>query len=168
MRPNWRPGFAALFFAVLSILVFVGASIWFWFQAPDPVPSHFGADGQPDDWSSKGENLAILGPLGIGIPLAFSIRWIWEKLPTAVVNIPHKEYWLQRGQRDYFYDCLMEFLRITAGGLALLFTAVLVQMEQVGQGKSIPEGLTFLPTAAFLVIMGIALWNLLRQLKPQG
>lgn len=152
---------------MLSILVFVGASVWFWLQAPDPVPSHFGANGQPDDWSSKGENLAILVPLGIGFPLVLSIRWIWEKLPSSVVNIPSKEYWLQRGQRDYLYDCLMEFLRITAGGLALVFTTILVEMEQVGLGKSVPGVLTFAPTAAFLVIIGIALWNLFRLLKPR-
>ncbi|WP_350271498.1 DUF1648 domain-containing protein [Brevibacterium sp. CBA3109] len=30
------------------------------------MPSHFGANGQPDDWASKGEVFAWLVPLGVG------------------------------------------------------------------------------------------------------
>ncbi|MCF2587338.1 DUF1648 domain-containing protein [Brevibacterium sp. UCMA 11752] len=50
-----RPGTAALLFAVASLLVLIGVAFWFWFNAPDQVPSHFGANSQPDDWSPKGE-----------------------------------------------------------------------------------------------------------------
>ncbi|GAA1850188.1 DUF1648 domain-containing protein [Brevibacterium marinum] len=166
-QPKRRPGFAALLFAVLSILVLIGIALWFWFRAPNQVPSHFGADGQPDDWSSKGETLAILVPLGVGIAVLFSIRWIWEKLPMRFLNIPHKEYWLQHGQRGYLFDCLMEFMRITAGALALLFAMILVGSLSESLGTSQPDGLMLLLTPAFLVIVALAMWNLYHQLKPR-
>lgn len=153
---------------MLSILVFVSASLWFWFQAPEQVPSHFDAGEQTDEWSSKGEAMVWLVPLGVGIPVVFSIRWIYEKLPMSLINIPHKEYWVQRGDRDYLLDCLVEFMRITGGACALLFTLSIAQTLDVGLRKSWPDVLLFLPTAAFLVLVAIAMWNLFRQLKPRG
>lgn len=152
---------------MLSILVLLSVAGWFWFQAPDQVPSHFGASGQPDDWSSKTESLAILVPLGVGISVLFSIRWIWEKLPIGLVNIPHKEYWLHHGQRDYLFDCLMEFMRITAGALALLFAMILVASLSVALGASLPDALMLLLPVAFIIVTGVAMWNLFRQLKPR-
>lgn len=165
-RPPRRPGLAALLFAVLSILLFIGFAVWSWISAPDQVPSHFGANGQPDDWSSKGEVMAWLVPLGVGIPAVCSIRQIYEKLPIGLINAPHKDYWLQRGERDYLFDCLMEFMRITAGICALLFALSLAQTLDFGIGRSWPDVLLFFPTIAFLVVVAIAMWNLLRQLAP--
>lgn len=151
---------------MLSILVFISSAVWLWTQAPDQVPSHFNARGQPDDWDSKASTLAVLVPIGIGLPLLLSIRWIWEKVPMSLVNIPHKDYWLERGERDHLFDCLMEFLRITAGALALLLTSALVMILRVGEERPTPEALTFVPTLVFLVIVGVGLWRLYRQLKP--
>src|SRR5699024_378687 len=158
--------FAALVFAVLSILVFIGSAIWFWVQAPDTVASHFDASGQPDDWSSKANTLGLLVPIGVGIPALFSIRWIWEKLPSSIVNIPFKDYWLNSGERASLYDCLMQFMRFTGGALALLLTSVLVMIMREGRGATMPTGMTFLPTGVFLIITAAALINLVRRLRP--
>ncbi|MCI4011138.1 DUF1648 domain-containing protein [Brevibacterium sp. ZH18] len=165
-RQNPLEATAALVFATVSILVFIGASIWFWTQAPETVASHFDASGQPDDWSSKAGMMAVLVPLGIGFPLIFSIRWIWEKLPTAIINFPNKDYWLERGEHAYLYDCLMQFLRTLGGSLALLFTTILVMILREGRGASMPTGMSFVPTVFFLVIAGLATWRTYRQLKP--
>lgn len=110
--------------------------------------------------------MAVLMPIGIGIPLMFSIRWIWEKLPTAIINIPNKDYWLERGERTYLYNCLMQFLRIMGGSVALLFTTVIVMILREGRGASMPTSMTFVPTVVFLVISGLSLWRIYRQLKP--
>lgn len=110
--------------------------------------------------------MAVLVPLGIGFPLIFSIRWIWEKLPTAIINFPNKDYWLERGEHAYLYDCLMQFLRILGGSLALLFTTILVMILREGRGASMPTGMSFVPTVFFLVIAGLATWRTYRQLKP--
>jgi uncharacterized membrane protein len=162
---NSSGAFAALIFAVVSVLIFVGFCVWYWFQAPDTVASHINAEGQADDWSSKGSMLAILVPLGVGIPLLFSIRWIWEKLPTGLINIPQKEYWLEQGERAYLFDCLMEFMRIVGGLVALLFTAELRDVMH-GTTESMQGWWTFAPTVVFLVATGLALWLLMHRLRP--
>ena len=156
----------ALAFAVLSILVFLGTALWFWIQAPDHVASHFDAAGQPDGWSSKTETLGVLVPIGIAITLAFTTRWIWEKLPTSIINIPNKHYWIEHGETSYLYDCLMQFMRIMGGSVALLFTTILVMILREGRGASMPTGMTFIPTAVFLLIAAAATWRFWRQLKP--
>ncbi|TGD10705.1 DUF1648 domain-containing protein [Brevibacterium sp. S111] len=158
--------FAALVFAVVSVLVFIGFAVWFWVQAPDTVASHFDSSGQPDDWSSKAGTLGWLVPIGVGLPLLFSSRWIWEKLPSSIINIPFKDYWLNSGEHTYLYDCLMQFMRITGGALALLLTSVLVMIMREGRGATMPTGMTFIPTGVFLIITAAALINLVRRLSP--
>ena len=169
-RPRRKPPgeFAALIFVIVSVLIFLGCAAWFWFQAPDTVASHSDASGQPDGWAPKAETLAWLVPIGAGIPLLFSIRWIWEKLPTAIINIPNKDYWLEHGETTYLYDCLMQFLRIGGGSIALLFTTILLMILCEGRGASMPTGLTYVPTVIFLVITGLATWRIIQQLKPRG
>lgn len=166
-RRNPRGAFAALIFAVVAIAVLAVTVLWFWIQAPDQVPSHFDVAGRPDEWSSKSETLGILAPIGIGIPVLFSIRWIWESLPTSIVNIPNKDHWLELGEVGYLYDCLMQFMRTIGGTMALLFTAILITMFQVGQGAESSVIATLVPVAVFLVVSAAALWILVRQLDPR-
>ena len=165
-RENPRGDLAALVFAIASILVFAGFSLWFWIQAPDVVASHFDSSGQPDDWSSKTSTLAWLVPLGVGLPVLLSIRAIWEKLPKSLINIPSKDYWLEHGEDVFLFDCLMQFLRIVAGLSALLFASVLVVIMREGRGATMPEWMTFVPTVIFIACIGLALWHLSRRLRP--
>ncbi|AZT92746.1 DUF1648 domain-containing protein [Brevibacterium aurantiacum] len=166
-RRNPRGAFSALVFAAAAIAVLAVTAVWFWIQAPDVVPSHFDVTGRPDEWSSKSEILGILVPIGIGIPVLFSIRWIWESLPTSIVNIPNKDHWLELGEDTYLYDCLMQFMRTLGGAIALLFTAILVIMFKVGQGAESSVIVTLVPVAGFLVVSAAALWILVRQLDPR-
>lgn len=166
-RRNSPGEVAALVFAVGSMLVFTGAAVWFWIVAPEPVPSHFDAAGRADDWSSRAGTLGILLPLGLGISTAFSIRWIWERVPAAFLNIPHRDYWLEAGNRDYLFDCLMEFMRITAGCMSLLFAWLLLHMMFTGLGMQLPGATMWVATLAFLVCVGLATWNLVRRLTPR-
>lgn len=166
-RRNPRGAFNALIYAVVAIAVLAVTAVWFLIQAPDQVPSHFDVTGRPDDWSSKSGTLGTLAPIGIGLPILFSIRWIWESLPTSIVNIPNKDHWLEHGEHAYLYDCLMQFMRTIGGTLALLFTAILITMLQVGQGADSSVIATLVPTAVFLVVCAAALWILVRQLDPR-
>lgn len=157
---------AALIFVIASILVFLAFTVWFWVQAPDTVASHLDSAGRPDGWSSKAGLLGIFVPLGAGVPLLLSIRWIWEKLPVSLVNIPSKDYWLERGERTYLYDCLMQFLRIVGGATALLFASILAAIMRDARSATVPEWMTIVPTVIFLVIVALAVWHLVRRLRP--
>ena len=157
---------AALIFACLSILVFLGFSVWFWVEAPENVATHFDSSGQPDGWSSKAGLLWLFVPLGVGLPVLMSIRPLFEKLPVSLINAPHKEYWLERGEKDYLFDCLMEVLRIVAGLSALLFASVLVIVMQDARTATVPDWMTLVPTAVVLIATGLAVWRSHRRLTP--
>lgn len=167
MRLNPVRVASARAFVVVTILILIGTAAWFWIAAPDPVPSHFDATGQADDWSSKAGTLGILLPLGLGISAIFSIRWIWEKVPAAFLNIPHRDYWLEQGNRPYLFDCLMQFMRITAGCLTLLFSWCLVQILLTGLGVEIPGLAMWAAMIVFLIGVGLGTWNLIRRLTLQ-
>lgn len=157
---------ATLIFAVASILVFIGVCVWFWVQAPENIATHFDSGGQPDDWTSKTGLLWIFLPIGLGLPVLMSIRPLLEKLPVSLINAPHKEYWLERDEKTYLVDCLMELLRITAGLTALLIAAILVIIAETARSATMPEWLTFVPTAIFLAATGLAVWRFYRSLTP--
>ena len=157
---------AALIFACLSILVFVGFSVWFWVESPENVATHFDSSGQPDGWSSKAGLLWLFVPLGVGLPVLMSIRPLFEKLPAPLINAPHKEYWLERDEKTYLVGCVMELLRITAGLTALLIAAILVIIAEGARSATMSEWLTFVPTAIFLAATGLAVWRFYRRLTP--
>ncbi|MCU4295910.1 DUF1648 domain-containing protein [Brevibacterium permense] len=157
---------AALVFVVASILVFLGVCVWFWVQAPDNVATHFDSGGRPDDWTSKAGLLGIFLPIGIGLPALMSIRPLVEKLPVSLINAPYKEYWIERGEKSYLVDCLMELLRITAGLTALLIAAIFVIIAEAARSATMSEWLTFVPTAIFLAATGLAVWRFYRRLTP--
>ena len=65
-------------------------------------------------------------------------------------------------------DRLMELLRITAGLTALLIAAILVIIAEGARSATMPEWLTFVPTAVFLAATGLAVWRFYHRLTPPG
>jgi hypothetical protein len=133
------------------------------------VASHFDSSGQPDDWSSKAGTLGWLVPIGVGLPLLFSIRWIWEKLPSQPSSTSRsRTIGSSSGEHTYLY-------RLPHGVhahhrrrlLALLLTSVLVMIMREGRGATMPTGMTFIPTGVFLIITAAALINLVRRRPPR-
>lgn len=67
---------------------------------PERVASHFDAAGQADGWSSKTAffvfNLAFVA----GMALLFLGLTAWQgRIPSAWINLPHKDYWLAPERR---------------------------------------------------------------------
>lgn len=100
----------------LLVLLIAAGITWSWrAQLPDPVASHWGADGQPDGFSSLGGILAVLLGLGGGLVLLFgAATWVlgqtsvtrrigaaataWVSLFMAVVVVG--SLFVQRGLSD--------------------------------------------------------------------
>jgi len=73
-------------FEIIFLVVLI--TVWtllitYWHQAPDIIPTHFGIDGQPNDWGSKS---GILIPCGI-TSLTGLVLMILAYFPHKV-NIP--------------------------------------------------------------------------------
>jgi hypothetical protein len=76
------------------------AVVWAAGVLPARVASHFNAGGAPDGWMSRESHLVLMALVGIGLPLFlagvfYCVRW----LPTSIVNMPHREFWLAPERR---------------------------------------------------------------------
>ncbi len=65
-----------------------------WHRLPEPMASHFGANGEPNAWLSRGSFFLVLGLAGGGVTLLLaSIGSLLRWMPRSIVNLPHKAYW---------------------------------------------------------------------------
>jgi len=78
----------------------IAQSVYFYPLLPDVVGSHFDAAGKVNGTSSKlvyfivyFVSLALTSSFTVLLPLVF------KYLPTSVINLPHREYWLSGDRR---------------------------------------------------------------------
>ncbi|TYP86125.1 DUF1648 domain-containing protein [Blastococcus xanthinilyticus] len=74
--------------------LYVAVWAWSWTRLPERVPVHFGAGGEPDDWSSRGAALLTTGLLGLGTALLFvgCVRLV-RRTRGEWLNVPNPRYW---------------------------------------------------------------------------
>jgi uncharacterized membrane protein len=139
---------ALLMLVCLFQVAFVRVAV-VWERLPPNMASHFGIGGQPDGFMSRsgffifymivcGGTVALLASVPIWL------RWI----PTSLVNLPNREYWLTPERREATLARLGAWMAwfcvaMTAFMLAILEMVLRVNLER-----------TPLPTPAFLIALG--------------
>jgi len=102
---------------VFTVLGLVQQALY-WPHWPERVATHFGPSGQADGWMSRGPAAAFQTVLQVVFPWFFVAIGQWVgKLPNAMINVPHKEYWLAPDRRQ-------ESLRWMAGMLTWVAVAM--------------------------------------------
>ncbi len=151
---------------ILLVAIVCGQVLYYHPQMPETVMSHFDAAGTPNGWMSKDMFFFFYGVLfllmtifAIGLP-----RYI-ERLPTSLINLPNKEYWLSPEHRCATMDMLRS--QLTWFGLSVL--AFIVIVMQFAIVANISPDQTF-SSGTILIILGIFLagtliWsiNMIRQ-----
>ena len=135
-------------------------------QLPEKVASHFGADGQPDGWTSSTVLLILYGVLQFGgaalmIGLA-KLIWI---LPDSLLNIPNKDYWLAEERRSQTLQINTNML-IFIAGLTAMFLAGIFQMifqANLNNQQALPMALFWVELAVYLVLVIGVVVNLHRR-----
>lgn len=123
---------------------------WYWPQLPQRVATHFGADGQPDDWMSRTAATVLLAGLQIGLPLfLLGITQLARRLPDSMVNIPHREYWLAPERRESTL-LHMDRMMFAIAALTAIFLFVIVHLTFLANRAA-----TSLDTRAFFVAMAM-------------
>ena len=76
-------------------------------QLPDVVQSHFNREGMPNGWQSKPVFFFFfLGATVIATLITFGLPAIIRSMPTEIINLPHKAYWLSPQRRSASFDFL--------------------------------------------------------------
>ena len=94
-------------------------------QLPARVASHFNGVGRPDGWMSREGYLRTMAAFEVGLPLFIlgvfaGIRY----LPNAMINMPHREYWLAEERRDATLATMFRYGAWIAGLTAALFCGI--------------------------------------------
>ena len=82
-------------------------TVYFYFEMPNEIASHFDAGGTADAFSDKDILLYLNIPIYLFILLFFEIIVFFvPRVPDKLINLPNKEYWLTPERRQEAYTIL--------------------------------------------------------------
>jgi uncharacterized membrane protein len=140
---------------IVSLLCFIGFTIYYSSRLPEVVPTHFNAIGEPDDYGSKA-SLWMLPVVAIVIYSIFtSLGRIPEKFNYPVRITPanaHREYTLRTR--------LLRYLKLV---IVLMFFFISYKTVMVAQGLSGGLGIWFLPVFIGIIVVPIIIYFILAQ-----
>ena len=87
-------------------------TVYYYFEMPKEIASHFDAGGSADAFADKDILLYLNIPIYLFILLLFeSIVFFLPRIPDNLINLPNKEYWLTPEHRLEAYTILKVYLR---------------------------------------------------------
>lgn len=94
---------AVMFQAILIAIIMLQLAMYYP-KLPDQVASHFDGRGQPDGWMEKKAFAAV----SIAFPFILAIMMVAfqaimcsiSRVPSSMINLPNKKYWLAPERRD--------------------------------------------------------------------
>ncbi|MCA6580034.1 MAG: DUF1648 domain-containing protein [Pseudanabaena sp.] len=90
-----------LYIALFVFGVAIAQSICFYRLLPDIVGSHFDISGKVNGTTSKmGYFIVYFVSLAITSSFTILIPLIFKYVPTSMINLPHKAYWLSDERRE--------------------------------------------------------------------
>ena len=95
-------------------------------ELPDRVASHFSASGVPDGFSSKQSFLTTSCILfGSVFVFAGGLGWLLRFVPSSMINLPNRGYWLAPERRAATIGVLSRFLLWYGAATQLFLVSVL-------------------------------------------
>ena len=152
--------------------VFVISLIYAAGELPEHVASHFGFHGEANGWMSKEADLIFMAVIGLGLPsFVIGLCYLTRYLPSWMVNLPHREYWLAPERRSGTAQYLLKH-SIWFASLILAFMTWVHLLVVSANKQPSPQLSTSLLLAGlflFLIGLGIWAWRLLRHFRsPSG
>lgn len=135
---------------------------------PEAVPTHFGTGGEPDAWSSRtGAIATYAGIVVFTAGFCFGLARLLPRIPDALVNLPHKDYWLAPERRDETHRLLFDVLVNLGSATVALVIATMALAFRVALGQSPGLGTWFwiVLGAYLLYTLGLIPW-LLKRFQP--
>jgi uncharacterized membrane protein len=120
----------------LSTLAMLAVVVWLvvelvviWPALPDRIAIHFDFEGRPNGWSTRTEFVVTVGVLICLFVALFLSTMVLSRIPTRLVNLPNKDYWLAPERSAATFDTLSGwmqwFLVLVLGFVAAILVAAL-------------------------------------------
>ena len=103
--------FANKLMIVVTICVCIVQMASWYGDLPDPIASHFDANGEVDGMMGKNGFYILMGLVNLIFLVGFPILGlIIRQLPDSMINLPNKEYWLAPDRRSKTFSTSSQFL----------------------------------------------------------
>ena len=138
---------------------------------PARLAVHFGASGEANGWSSKGEFMVLFGGMEaffVLFGLAFAV--MLDRIPLAFLNVPNKDYWFSPERQEESWAFLRDrILWIEAATLGFLVAlAQLLFKENLGSAlPRLPGGFWYVLVAFVAAVLWFAVGIILRFARPR-
>ncbi|HKJ45871.1 MAG TPA: DUF1648 domain-containing protein [Balneolales bacterium] len=155
---------------LMIMLLFIGTLQIYLYSSmlPQKIATHFNAHGQADGWMSH--RAFILYSIGMfyfmgGIFLLSG--WVIPKLPTELINIPNRGYWLHPARKEQAVEVLITYL-YWIGVSTILFLLILTQMTILANihQSIISSKIFWTVTGSYIVCIFTLGWKMYRYFKP--
>jgi uncharacterized membrane protein len=150
-------------------LLSLGQVVWYYPQLPGLVASHFNAAGQADGWMPRAHMLKLEILLSLGATAGFAVlALVAAGIPDALINLPHRAYWLAPVRREETRRCLSGMvLSSGCGTLAfLLFLHQRVLHANLDGTHQLTPSFGVVLTVALVLIVGPVVRPLVRFWRP--
>jgi uncharacterized membrane protein len=127
-------------------------------RLPERMATHFDFAGRPDGWMSRDRFLVFYFGMLVFMTVLFSgIGAIVRHVPTGMVNLPHRDYWLAAERRE----ATIAYVSAATARLGLLVLTFLVAVHELVlranvAGKNLPAAPMWIGLGALLAT--VALW----------
>lgn len=134
-------------------LTSLAIAIYYWAKLPDIIPTHFGFNGQPDDWNEKSVFYVFLLPiLQIFMQAMFVFLYYkpqYSDMPTTM--------WLVTLDKKY-RDHAFELIRVVMIGTSLWVGALLTYMTYMMNFSAMNSDIGMSPWILGAIVIGMLAW----------
>jgi uncharacterized membrane protein len=167
-----QPRLPKLFFLLLAAYAAIHFSVYY-SQLPDVVASHFDAHGVANGWQAKSAFFAVLVAVSVlAAAVGFGVPRIIEVVPTELINLPNKRYWLAPEHRAETLEFLNAYF---AWFGCAIFLVLIVTFDYAVQSNLHPDhppdiSRMWYILAGFATFMVVSIIRLLRRFlrPPEG
>ena len=97
MEARWKPVHVWLIF----VLLHAAQTIYYYPRLPAVVAQHFGSNGRPNGWAPREAFFVISWVILLAISALLMLTpRLLKRVPVAMINLPHKDYWLAPERKD--------------------------------------------------------------------
>jgi uncharacterized membrane protein len=142
---------------ILLLAASLAQVAWYYPQLPERMASHFNVAGEANAFLPKVTTLklylfiiALISVVCLGVPVLVG------RLPTGMINLPNKEYWLAPERRQRTVAMLQDFLVGFGNGMLLFF---LVLLHEVFRASLMP--VPRLSHSIWVWLVLLVAWNII-------